>query len=411
MTIPHKKRTGYILRQFSRISETFILNEILELEKLGFNITIFTRSHSPKFPLHDDISEVKADILLLDSEKMADWLPSFIDNFITFILRPGRYLKTFQKMRKKQKKSANRKFFIAGRISRYVLKQKINHIHAHFATHNTKIARLVSKITGVKYSFTAHAKDIWVKSTPSEVKRMLDSAKFAVTICQYNKDYLSQLAAKPKKIHLIYNGLDLKKFSFSKKQMEKTDQNIEILAVGRLIPKKGFHVLVAACRELIDQKIQFKCRVVGDGLEFNLLEQLIQKNGLEEHFFLKGACSQEVIIKNYLSKATVFVMPCIIAPDGDRDGIPTVILEAMSMGIPVIASSVAGIPEVVIHKKTGLLVEPGSSVALSKALLKLIEEKDLRGTYGKKGAELIKEMFNRKKNVKKLAHLFSGGMP
>ena len=403
-----KKKVGYIVKVFPRVSETFILNEILETERLGFNVTIFTREPSPLSPIHEDSFKVKSDILLLGVRKPVDWLLGLKDNVITLVLRPRNYLRAFLKVLKKRSKTSFKKFFAAGRISRFVLQKKIEHIHAHFAANNTKIAKLVSIITGVEYSFTAHAKDIWVKSTAREVKSMIDSAKFAVTICKYNRDYLVHLADTSEKVHLVYNGLDLNKFKLRAKSTGSSNGCCEILTVGRLVPKKGFHILVEACKKLAEENIQLKCRIVGSGPCYDALTESILKNALGDACYLEGVCSQEVLLEKYLLRADIFVMSSIICPDGDRDGIPTVILEAMSLGIPVVATSVAGIPEVVIDRKTGILVPPESSKDLAQAIKGLIASKALRERLGSQGAEEVREMFDRKKNVRKLAHLFEG---
>jgi colanic acid/amylovoran biosynthesis glycosyltransferase len=328
---------------------------------------------------------------------------------MVFMARPIAWIKVFRKVKKKKKKSALKKFWMAGRISRQVLKRKIDHIHAHFAANNTKIARLVSNLTGIDYSFTAHAKDIWVKSTPPEIKSMIDSARFAVTICQYNKNYLCSLAAAPEKIHMIFNGLDLSKFSYPTTGENKQNGRFEILAVGRLVPKKGFAVLIMACKILQNNSVNFICRIVGDGAERRYLEGLISSNHLSEVVILEGPCTQEVLIRQYLSNADIFVMPCIITANGNRDGIPTVILEAMAMGVPVVATSVAGIPEVVIDSQTGVLIEPDSAERLADAIVMLTENNELRHRLGQNGSVLVRERFNREYNVKLLVRLFGKG--
>jgi glycosyltransferase involved in cell wall biosynthesis len=399
-------RIAYIVKEFPRISETFILNEILELERLGFEVTIFTRTSVSNLPPHNDFFHLKGDILLLGADNPKDLLPKLWDNILVFLSRPRVWINVLRKVRKKKEKSALRKFWIAGRISRHILKKKIDHVHAHFATHNTKIARLVSNLTGIDYSFTAHAKDIWVKSTPPEIKSMIDNARFAVTICRYNMDYLCSLTAAYKKIHLIYNGLDLSKFPYPATRGNKQNARIEILAVGRLVPKKGFAVLIQACKILQSSNVNFSCRIVGDGPERDDLKDLISTNRLSDVFFLEGPCTQEILIRQYLSHADIFVMPSIITENGDRDGIPTVILEAMAMGIPVAATSVAGIPEVVIDSQTGVLIEPGSAAALAEAIVMLTENNELRRRLGQNGSALVRERFDRKSNVKLLARLF-----
>jgi glycosyltransferase involved in cell wall biosynthesis len=250
-----------------------------------------------------------------------------------------------------------------------------------------------------------------VKSTPSSLKRLLKDSKFAVSICRHNSAYLSGLTPQAQKIHTIYNGLDMEKFKAPQNGRRLKNGCCELVAVGRLVPKKGFHVLVEACRLLKEKGLNFRCRLIGDGELYSLLRELIQNYGLEKRLILEGACSQEELIDKHLSAADILVMPCIVAPNGDRDGIPTVLLEAMAMKIPVISTEVAGIPEVIKDGNTGLLVQSGSHEKLAGGILALVENKELAGKFSSEGGAFVKKTFNREKNVKKLANLFSEGAP
>lgn len=408
VSMEQKKKLGYVVTMFPRLSETFILNEILELEKNGFDITIFTRKPSNGYPIHKDFFKVKSSILYLGVMRKSDWFPTLKDNFLLLLLSPRSYLKTFLRVMKKSRRTAWRKFFIGARIARYALSKRISHIHAHFAADNAKIASYASMIFGIGFSFTAHAKDIWVKSTPLSLGKLIEKTRFAVTVCRYNYEYLSGLTTQTQKIHLIYNGLDKEKFKSTHRREDFENGCCELLAVGRLVPKKGFNVLVDACRILSKERISFRCSLIGDGELFSVLRELIQRNNLQKELFLAGACSQEDLITNYLSKADILVVPSIIAPDGDRDGIPTVILEAMAMGVPVISTPVAGIPEIVIDRETGLLVQPGSGEDLARGVVALTGNRELASRLSQKGTARVKDMFDREKNVKMLARLFIG---
>ena len=404
---PHKK-LGYIVSMFPRLSETFIINEILELEKLGFDLVVFSRKPAADFPLHEDFLKIKSSAVLLGVNRFRDWLPTLRDHCICLFLKPRGYCRALIKALRKKKRTVWMKFLVAGRIGRNVMKRKIEHLHAHFVADNAKIANFAAVITGREFSFTAHAKDIWVKSTPSALKKAVKASKFAVTICRYNQEYLSELSSRPKKIHLIYNGLDCSKFRLSKKNAPAKRDFFEILAVGRMVPKKGFQVLIEACRILAEKKIRFKCRLVGEGDLFPALEILIHKYALRDACRLEGVCSQEELIRRYLSGSDILVAPSVVAPDGDRDGIPTVIMEALAMEIPVIATPVAGIPEIVSNGKTGILVPPNSPEELAKAIISLERDREFAVSLGKEGSALVKERFDRTKNVKRLSLLLDG---
>jgi len=399
-------KIGYMVSMFPRLSETFILNEVLELENLGCDLTIFTRKPAAAAPLHRDYANVTSRIICLALNRPQQWWGGLNDMFFCFWHWPRKYWQLLKKVMNKRKPAAWQKFFIACRLARRVCRFNINFLHAHFAADNAMIARQAAFLTGIEFSFTAHAKDIWVKSDPASLRRLLKDSRFAVTICDYNKEYLEGLLPSSPKVHLIYNGLDLSKFL---PVSRPNNQNgLEILAVGRLVPKKGFLVLLEACRILASQGVEFKCRLVGEGDDFAPLKALAGEYSLQNSFFLEGPCSQEKLITDYLAKANILVMPCVIAANGDRDGIPTVILEALAMKIPVIASGVAGIPEVILNGKTGILVSSGSGNELADGITTLINDHKMASALANAGAVRVKDMFDRKQNIKKLVHLFSG---
>jgi len=229
-----------------------------------------------------------------------------------------------------------------------------------------------------------------------------------VTICRYNLDHLLPLAPDPKRLHLIYNGLNTSKFRRPPSRRNGNGPR-ELLAVGRLVPKKGFDILPETCRILRGRGFDFRCRLVGDGELRSSLETAVRDHGLQDRLLLEGPRAQERLIDTYLARADILLAPCIIAPNGDRDGIPTVILEALSMGIPVVAAAVAGIPEVIHPRVTGILVEPGSPSALARAAAELIRNPGLAARLGRAGARRVREMFDIEENVGRLDRLFRGG--
>jgi len=401
-----KPKLAYFVTMFPRLSETFILNEILALEEKGFLLHIFTRKPLAAFPMHEDFYAVKSPVYLLSVSRPKDWLPAFRDNLFIFCMQPKKYFKTFLYARKKKQRTVWLKFYIAGRTARWIRKKKIEHIHAHFAADNAKIVYMASKISGVGFSFTAHAKDIWVKSSPDSLRGLIKAAAFVVTICKYNQNYLSGLTDNPDKIHLIYNGLDLIKYRKERGKQKSKSNLCRILAVGRLVPKKGFDILINACFLLKEKGLDFSCAIVGEGELMPELKKQINCLGLKEKCFLPGPFSQEMLIRNIYSSAEMLVMPSRTAPDGDRDGIPTVILESLCMEIPVIATPVGGIPEVIIDQKTGLLVSEESETQLAQAIEFLHRDIKTAERLSQAGVNLIVEKFDRNKNVMQLIDLF-----
>lgn len=402
-----RTRLGYMVTMFPRLSETFILGEILELERRGLVPVIFTRKPADAQPLHSDYARVRGEIIPVGVSRPKDWPGLVLDHAALILKRPRVWLREARAMRGRSA-SSRRKFLIAGRVARHVLVRGLTHLHAHFAADNAKIARRAARMAGISFSFTAHAKDIWIKTPPESLRRLMDSARFAVTICRYNHDHLAGLSPEPQRLHMIYNGLDARRFSLPQGLRRNGNGTRELLAVGRLVPKKGFLLLPRVCRILEGQGLDFRCRLVGDGhLRASMLET-IRSEGLQDRLLLEGACTQDRLVEEYLPRADILVAPCLIAPDGDRDGVPTVILEAMSMGIPVVATSVAGIPEAVLDRRTGILVKPDSPLALASAVAELICDPALAARLGRAGAERARNVFDIRRNTGRLLQLFEG---
>src|SRR5439155_9303777 len=236
------------------------------------------------------------------------------------------------------------------------------------------------------------------------LRQKISEAQFVVTVSDFNRQYLLDLSKEkaPEKIVRLYNGIDLQRFEPSSAPKEQPDL---ILAVGRLQEKKGLRDLITACRLLADSGQEFRCEIIGDGPEEELLGQYIQKLGLENRVRLAGAQLQEKVIESF-GRATVFVLPCVIAANGDRDALPTALLEAMAAGLPVVSTRLVGIPEIVEHGKTGLLVPPGDPDKLSRAILQILRDSKLQQAFGEAGRTRAEQFFDVRENVRRLRGLF-----
>ena len=262
----------------------------------------------------------------------------------------------------------------------------------------------VLSLTDIPFSFTAHANDIFVN--PILLPEKIKAARFIIVISEYNKQHLHSLVPGQEtldKMHLVHYCIDVQRFS-PPSQRPDNDRPI-ILAVGRLVEKKGLPYLVKACKILADQGRDFQCLIVGGGPQEALLRQIIQENDLSDHVKLVGVVFQENL-KDYLDKADIFALPCIIASDQDRDGIPNTLMEAMAMEIATISTTVVGIPELIKDMKTGLLTPPHDEVALAQAIATLLEDKELRRTLGKAGRVKVSKEFEIKKNANRLLDIF-----
>ncbi|MFQ5946240.1 MAG: glycosyltransferase family 4 protein, partial [Anaerolineae bacterium] len=260
--------------------------------------------------------------------------------------------------------------------------------------------------TGIPYSFTAHAKDIYHESVDAALlKEKILGARFVITVSEYNRRHLAELAGEDLtgKILRLYNGIDMTRFQPDPSIYREPDL---ILAVGRLVEKKGFHHLVQACRLLQDRGCPFQCVIVGDGPEHAPLAQQIITLGLQDRVVLVGALSQERVLDT-LKRATVMALPCLVSATGDRDGLPTVLLEALAVGLPAISTTLAGIPEIIDHGKTGLLVPPGDPMLLAKAIEEVLANPDLQERLAREGRSKAEEAFNIRKNVLVLGDLFT----
>ncbi len=279
----------------------------------------------------------------------------------------------------------------------------LHHLHAHFATSATSVARLAAFFAGVPYTFTAHAKDIFHESVQfDDLRRKLRDAAAAITVSDYNLDYLRETyGPATARLQRIYNGLDLARFPYAAPHYRPP----RIVSVGRLVEKKGFADLIEACAILAGQECHFNCQIIGAGeLEADLRAH-IKRLGLQASVELLGPLPQDEVTQRVLS-AAVFAAPCVVGRDGNRDGLPTVLLEAMALGTPCIATDVTGIPEVLRDEETGLRVPQHDPVALAAAIERLLTDSALRVQLADRARRLIEAEFDIHRNAAQLRTIF-----
>ena len=238
-------------------------------------------------------------------------------------------------------------------MAKIVKLHKIEHLHSHFATSATNVARISSHFSNVPFSFTAHAKDIFHENTDfRDLQTKLRDASAVVTVSDYNFNYLQRtFGSYANSVRRIYNGMDLKKLSYRKPENRKPN----IITIGRLVEKKGLNILVDACDILAQRNVDFHCSIIGKGeLKSEILEQIKEKN-LQDKVELTGALPRTQSLQKFY-EASIFAAPAIVANDGNRDGLPTSILEAMALGVPCISTDVTGIPEGLINNKNKFLL-------------------------------------------------------
>jgi glycosyltransferase involved in cell wall biosynthesis len=416
----HRKPViGYLLKTFPKLSETFILNEILELERQGLQLHIFSLRHPKDSQHHAAVEQIKAPITYIPSV-----LPEFSHSEETALLEanlamceqnPLAYLATARFYGDRPEDRRLNELLQAGYLAGELQRLGIRHLHAHFANVPTATAELVQRLIGITYSFTAHAKDIYL-SDPVALSRRMATAEFVLTCTDYNRQYLQQISTHNTPIYLAYHGIDLTRFagrsttgSDSKKiapeiiqrdaEPRTTHVSVPvILTVGRFCEKKGFPYLLQACYLLKQRGHQFRCRIVGFGPLQSQVEQLIQELQLEDVVKLIGKLTHDQVIEQY-RHADVFVLPCQVTEDGDRDGIPNVLLEAMAMQVPVVSTKVSGIQELVQSGHNGLLVPEKDAVAIAQAVEQLLEDPTLRIKYGQAGRVIVQSNFALENNI------------
>lgn len=393
-------KVAYILKMYPRFSETFIVNEILELERQGVDVRIYSLRKPDDGRFHARLSSVKASVVYVSQYPQME--PDRIQQAHRFLrqARPEQYAQVQADTLARGEDYAIKRFLQAGFIAAHLLRHPVDAIHAHFASSATRVAHLVSQMIGTPFSFTAHAKDIYQQEVdPNTLRSKIRHARFVVTVSRYNQQYLRDLMqGEPADVRFLYNGVDLDLFS-PVVGMERRSNLI--LSVGRLVAKKGFDILIQACAELLQRGSSFECVIIGEGEDRQRLADMIDRLGLHEHVRLVGPQPQEKVLSVY-RQATLFTLPCVIAADGNRDGLPTVLLEAMACGLPALSTNVTGVPEIIDHGVNGLLVEPGDAAALAEAITTLLYDPDRLRRMGQAARLKAEGAFDLRRNVNQL---------
>lgn len=403
-------RVGYVLKRYPRYSETFVVNEILAHEAAGLPIEIFALRPPEDTHFQNIISQVRARVNYIrrpvqgrTSESLNSLAPTAASYFWAELQEASQVIPDIWSKLSVAKGERASTVYQAFWLAREVKLKNITHLHAHFGTVATSVARLASHFTGVPYTFTAHAKDIFHESVESEdLSRKLSDASAVVTVSDYNVRYLqANYGDAAKGVRRIYNGLDLSQLSY-RSPLQRPPL---IVFVGRLIEKKGVLILVDACAKLRDWGCEFRCQIIGTGSLQKQLEQHIQQLQLDSVVEIVGPRPQNEVFDR-LQQASAFAAPYVIGSDGNRDGLPTVLLEAMALGTPCVATDVTGIPEIVRDRETGLLVPQHDVEALATALKQLLNNATKREKLALRARQLIEEAFDIDRNTAALRALF-----
>jgi colanic acid/amylovoran biosynthesis glycosyltransferase len=386
-------RVAYLFERFPSFSQTFCYREVAELDRQGCQIDIYSIRKPRDEPPQDwDTSLVARVDYLPDEQELTRQIEEALKKreldkpIVDLVGEWGRrpdFLRLFQAI------------YVGPRMQR----AGINHIHAHFAGLAARTAFWIKRFFGVPFSFTAHANDIFApQEFEIDLEKLIAAANAVITVSDYAANLLRErFPQDAAKIHRVYNGLDLSTFP----RARFSNPIPTIVAVGRLIEKKGFADLVRACELLKRRARDFRCEIVGEGPLEERLRAQITELGLESQVALTGPRTQKQIAE-LLATATVLVLPSVVDPDGARDNLPTVIMEAMAAGLPVVSTLVGGIPEMVVHDETGFLVQAGDVTALADAIERVIVDLALARRLGQAGHERAARNFSIEKNVREL---------
>ncbi|MGH8003437.1 MAG: glycosyltransferase family 4 protein [Limisphaerales bacterium] len=391
-------KVGYFVKMYPRLSETFILNEILELERRGVEVTIFSLKKPNEGRFHPQVAEVKAPVFYLDELEPKKGWAVLVEVWPTLSSRRAQLWKLLEELVPQNDPQLMELFFGSAWAAAIAQNRELSHLHAHFASLPSTAACFTSRISGLPFSFTAHAKDIFLNSVNQKLlEEKLQAARFVITVTEFNRRYLASTypAVPSDKIKVLYNGINLEFFNYE--PAFAREKNL-ILSIGRLVPKKGFPDLLEACAILKEKKIPFRCVIIGQGEQAEALEARKQELGLADIVSFAGPKTQAEVLP-YLKSATVLALPCMVDADGNQDALPTVLLEALGTGCPVVSTIVSGIPEIVDHGLNGLLVPPGNPRALAEAIWKILTSPELTGRFAREGRTKVEEKFDLKKSV------------
>ncbi|MBL8241578.1 MAG: glycosyltransferase family 4 protein [Bryobacterales bacterium] len=425
-----ERRIGYVLKAFGRTSETFITNEIYLLEQLGVRLRVFSMKTLEGQKKHGKLGSIQSPVTYLpEAEELSDvwfagWLwrnvPKFFQAHWRLASREAiRYARVLREALgmcwryRPSRWAAPRKIFFkeflqAGFIADAALADgATTHLHAHFCHGTTTVTMFASGLSGLPFSFTAHAKDIYLKElNPGDLlQRKMARAEFVVTCTGANKTHLDALRPQgAPEVQTIYHGLDT--HLFAPARGERTGPP-RILSVGRFVEKKGFTYLVEACALLRDRGYSFECLIVGgaDAYQGRVVARIAELS-LEDFVQLRTSVTQEEL-RDIYAESAIFALPCQILDNGDRDGIPNVLAEAMAMQLAVVSTNISGIPELVKSGENGLLVEPKDAEALAAALMRLLDDPAELDRMGVAARTTILRVFDSRRNTEVLAEHFA----
>jgi glycosyltransferase involved in cell wall biosynthesis len=392
---------AYLFERFPSFGQTFCYREVAELARQGIAPPIFAFRNPKDEPPQDwDTGIVQRVEYLPEEKQLLEWVHraskkgKLTAEIIGALDEWGRrtdFLRLYQAV------------YVGLRLQ----EMGIRHVHAHFAGMAARTAFWVQRFFPMTFSFTAHANDIFApRAFEIGLDKLVDAAHVIVTETDYAAQFLRErFPERADRIHRIYNGLNLAGFGHA----DFSSSPPLIVAVGRLIAKKGFANLIRACGLLAERGKSLHCEIIGEGPLENELRAQIEQLDLRNRVALSGAKPQREV-RQRLTASNVFVLSSVVDSQGGMDNLPTVIMEAMATALPVISTEIGGIPEMVVQNETGVLVQPDDAVALAGAIEKVIDDRSLAQKLGRTGYERARELFSIEKNVRDLCALIEANL-
>lgn len=377
------KRIVVLVKRFPRLSETFILNEFLELRRQGLTVQLFAIMDPNESRSHEEALALVPEVVYLQTGRI---LSAWTALARTIRRHPWGTLRAIGWTLTRHSRAAARNCVHAMVLVDLLREGGPAHLHAHFLHSPAAIALIAHKCSGQRYSLSGHAKDIYTTLPENLLMRCRD-AEFVTTCTEANRRHLVEEVGVPdRKVHLCRHGVDVERFGVAAAPRRAG----RIVSVGRLVPKKGFDTLIRACGELRRRGVQFELRIVGGGELREPLLALAEAEGISDAVHLTGGVSQAEVVEE-LAAAQLFALAPSVMPDGDRDGIPNVLLEAMAAGLAVVATAVSGIPEVLADDLNARLVEPNDPRRLASVLAELLGDPAQRARLAAAGQRFVAE--------------------
>jgi colanic acid/amylovoran biosynthesis glycosyltransferase len=395
------RHLAYVLKRFPRISETFVAAELIELERQGEQVTVYAVSKPAEAFSHGFLDELRAEVIYLPYRPIREPGRVAVALARQAARRPRPWLRAAAAGMRSPSLGAWRSVLQATVLRDEMERAGIDHAHAHFATSAAELAMLVRLMNGPTYSVTAHAKDIWHEQVrPDDLRAKLGRAVFVATVSMENKRYLASILGGRVRVEVVPNSVDLRRLG---EPLAREPEPGLVVSVARLVEKKGLDDLVAACGLLRERGVDVRLEIAGEGPLRPELERVAAAAGLENP--LRGALPHEQV-RDLFRRASVFCLPCVVASTGDRDGLPTSVLEAMALGVPVVTTDVNGLTETVIDGETGLVVPERDPPALADALQRVLGDPALAARLAAQARSHVEQGFSLEQSVRILRSLF-----